>query len=82
MLREGAVYRYGRGGRDGMNNFSGAGRRTSVVVVVVVVYTETLARVVRPTDSHTTHQPGKPILLWQVPQSTDGSLAHADEAEG
>ena len=28
--------------------------------VVVVVYTETLARVVRPTDS--THQPGKPIF--------------------
>ena len=29
-------------------------------VVVVVVYTETLACVVRPTDS--THQPGKPIF--------------------
>ena len=29
-------------------------------VAVVVVYTETLARVIRPTDS--THQPGKPIV--------------------
>ena len=36
------------------------GERAHVLGVVVVVSTETLARVIRPTDS--THQPGKPIF--------------------